>query len=885
MSRGEKIGILIAVLVVTGLAIATQFVTVSQMYYGQRTYTANAGELDSESVFGQTFVAERDNLSGIGVMFATYSGRDNEGLVRFHLREGVGSEHDLRSGSVNPAQLGDNQFYQFNFEPISGSLGKTYFFYLDSPKASAGKAVTVDIDTQDPYHLGSAYLVRGVGGGDVNEDVLARSGKPTVDLVFQQYHTVTLREAIVSNTQKYARLFASTWDQKKEVYRMYSWMFGIAAIFLAVVIYAFAKDRDGSWSNRARGHLGGLGVGKILIVIFVLAILIRIFYAVNLPVTNDEGNYLYDARTLLQGRLAGGDGYVKAPLVIIWVAFWQFLFGTSILAGRMSSVAAGALTMFPIYYLAKEVGGLTKSGVTKGGQAAGVAAACAWALMGVTSVYSIYVHTQPLAVLIATGSLAFFLWLARGGEGLLSRDNFRPTMFYGSLYLLSGMFIALAVVSRKSILALGLVPLLIIFTQASNLKEKWRYLIRSGIGFLAVLGIFLTLAGVVYGGEGFWEALGVNSAEDGVTEMTVEEREQVRAYSIRGMTPFFRESLPIILLAVLGWGFLGERFMAAGLVKITQAWKRKGFWFAAGRYLFIKAGWVLPVWLFVWAWRFFSEYEGSSMMFFGMERLWAAMFFVVVVMAVLPYGKSEQEDSREDLAGLTFKILLTPFWVGGLVFFYANWIKFHANYLGEFLPPLVVLTGLGSIRIWQRIRNMGLVNWHKGLRLIVVAGQVVMVLVLIIVITWASFTSIFITYVHEHTGTFQLDSLAEAAEWAKRNIPYNKTIFTGAAAVPYLSGHRVALDIAHPRWYAYEFTRKDTSRLNTFLPSADEMLNAYREAEWFLLDKQTGFSFLMEYSEIEAGLERDWEAVKGIENGSNTLTFYKRLGQNNGYSE
>ena len=49
-------------------------------------------------------------------------------------------------------------------------------------------------------------------------------------------------------------------------------------------------------------------------------------------------------------------------------------------------------------------------------------------------------------------------------------------------------------------------------------------------------------------------------------------------------------------------------------------------------------------------------------------------------------------------------------------------------------------------------------------------------------------------------------------------------------------------------------------------------------ASW--LDKQTGFSFLMEYSEIEKAIleEQGWERVHGIENGSNTLTFYRKSG-------
>ena len=93
----------------------------------------------------------------------------------------------------------------------------------------------------------------------------------------------------------------------------------------------------------------------------------------------------------------------------------------------------------------------------------------------------------------------------------------------------------------------------------------------------------------------------------------------------------------------------------------------------------------------------------------------------------------------------------------------------------------------------------------------------------------------------EHTGTFQQRSAQEAAQFAENVIPANETIFTGAALIPYLSGHQTALDIAHPRWYAYEFTRKDTERLNTFLPSAEEMVQAFRDTNWVLLDKQTGF--------------------------------------------
>lgn len=286
-------------------------------------------------------------------------------------------------------------------------------------------------------------------------------------------------------------------------------------------------------------------------------------------------------------------------------------------------------------------------------------------------------------------------------------------------------------------------------------------------------------------------------------------------------------------------------------------------------------------------------------MVYGMWQLWWAMLGVILLFVIWP-GKIQHfiSDSKEDVAdealsekeGLNEGETESPIksftlstnlagwviplaWIGGLVFFYMNWIKFHANYISEFLPPLVIISGVAIPEVWRRLTVLG----ERGKN---IAGTILRVFVMSIftlVFSWALFVSGYVTYMFEHTGTFKQSALNEAAQWAVENIPAKEPIFTGAAAVPYLSGHHTALDIAHPRWYAYEFTRKDTVRLNTFLPSAEEMLEAYRSANWFLHDKQTGFSFMMEYSEIEAGLEKDWERVHGIENGSNTLTFYRRI--------
>jgi len=202
--------------------------------------------------------------------------------------------------------------------------------------------------------------------------------------------------------------------------------------------------------------------------------------------------------------------------------------------------------------------------------------------------------------------------------------------------------------------------------------------------------------------------------------------------------------------------------------------------------------------------------------------------------------------------------------VGGLVFLYIHWFKFHANYISEFIPPLVILAGFGGYGLLRRMREL-----PRVLRLL---GQIVFIATLF----WAAMVSNYITYLYEHTGQFDQKAAQEAAQWAKEHIPIKEPIFTGAALIPYLSGHHTALDIAHPRWYAYEFTRKDPERLNTFLPPAEEMLKSFRETPWLLMDQQTSFSFLMEYSEIEQSIPRDFTPVTTIDNGGNPLTFYHR---------
>ncbi len=889
MSQITKLFIGGLVILLALLAAAGQVFNVRERLITYSGYTSNTGELTSGVIVGQTFISDKDNLSGVGVLFANYSNRKNNKPVEFQLREFPNVGRILRTATASASEMGDNQIHRFEFAPLPDSQGRIYLFTIGSPESVPGNAVTVDIDTRDPYHRGAAYIIRDSVGKPLTTDLLAAWGRATIDVSFETYHTVSLREAVVNKAVGISRQLIATWPEQQHNYKLFGRVAAQSALVL-FVLWLLTPLRYQwliSW-GKTRTHL-------VLLVLFLaIGILLRFIYAVNLPITYDEGNYLYDALVWQDGHLAGGDGYVKAPLVIAWVTVWQFFMGHTILAGRLSSVVIGALTAIPLYFLGRE---LWNSRI-------GLLTAALFSFVGAGVVFNIYVHTQPLALFFAISGLALLLMALRGTTPRLTFVATSAVPSVSGWFFLAGMLLGLGVASRKSILALGLLPLLFIGLEGKSWKLRVKHVVAVGLGFLLVIAAFLGLAWLMYGWVGVQEAIGFNSAEDGISAVTPDEAEQVRAYSLRGMTPFFRESLPLIFLFVIGVGAACEIALRSGFT-FLQARLDKSFHFLTD-YVLPRVGWLIGLLIFFWAWGFFREYEGQAFMFWGVPEMWVAFAVVFVFVMFLPRSgqeaptpipmtAEEAEKSQQPgrISGLqtadiakklnahvpswphfAVAALTALVWIGGLAFFYMNWIKFHANYIAEFIPPLVLLAAFGLDSLFDRLRStLFLAKDYPALELLR-RGAVLAVSLLLF---WSLFVSNYITFVFEHTGTFDQKAAQDAAAWAKENIPASDRIFTGAALIPYLSGHRVSLDIAHPRWYAYEFTRKDVKRLNTFLPPAQDMVDSFKSAQWLLMDEQTKFSFLMEYSEIEAAIPRDFVPVKEFENLSNTLTFYQRV--------
>lgn len=876
LNQRSKFYTLGALLVVIGLALASQFIRVSTTNDKPGEHTSNSGELTSTEIVGQTFTSHQANLSGIAVKVATYSGRDNTEAVVFHLRDSFTATSDLARVTASPRDFGDNQFYLFKFKPQPDSAGRSYFFFLESPTGRKGNAIAVDLSTGNPYYEGTAFLVRAGDNAPIWPGFIERSGKPTVDVVFRQYHQVPLRDAAIAQIKTSILTFITAWPSRRADYISLG---ALALPALVIVILAFLLSyRHGENSDK---KMPVWLVAALLAALMLAAFFWRWRYAIKMPLTNDEGNYFYDAASILNSRLAGGDGYVKAPLVISWIAIWVKILGHTVVAGRLSSIIISVLTTIPIFFIGREVYN----------RKTGLLAAALWALAGVTGVFGIYVHTQPVALFFGVSGVAI-IWMTLRGRFRSWAENLTSPL---TMFFLGGILLGLGVASRKSILALGLLPLMLIMVENKSWRDKLQQLLMVGCGFGVIIAVLLAGANFVYGRQGLWEVIGLNSAEDSVRTIDPAEAEHALEYSIRGMTPFFRESLPLVMLSLIGWGIMIENAFWTAIKELRVPVSQKVQFIY--RQILPKLAWILPAAVLWWAWRFFSEYEGA--LFFdmsGMKLLWLGTAAIGAVVAIWPRyesnvtglkGRAAQPvkmvippnvavynlrarpsaavASRETQAWSA--ILLPALWIGGLAFFYSQWIKFHANYISEFLPALVVIGGAGAYLCIQRLADLRLWRKYLSTAALVCFG---------VLMFWSLTLGNYITYNFEHTGTFDLGSVAQAAVWARQHIPITDRIFTGAAVVPFVSGHRTALDIAHPRWYAYDFTRNNPARLNTFLPSAAAMVQAFREARWVLHEQQTGFSFLQEYSEIEAGLARDFQPVYVVENGSNPLTFYQR---------
>ncbi len=94
---------------------------------------------------------------------------------------------------------------------------------------------------------------------------------------------------------------------------------------------------------------------RLIIVSMILGLILRLFFALTLPVTWDGGIFLYWANLINNGAVPYRDFFIRDPVYIYLVALSVRAFGSNYLAISLVSIVPSVLTVPVLYKIAKEV--------------------------------------------------------------------------------------------------------------------------------------------------------------------------------------------------------------------------------------------------------------------------------------------------------------------------------------------------------------------------------------------------------------------------------------------------------------------------------------------------------------------------------------------------
>ncbi len=122
-----------------------------------------AQQIWGNQTIGQSFVAPRDELNQLDILFQTYQ-RQNHQEVTLRLLElanntaNPGPGKEVFKTSFNAATVSDQTWRTFMFPPIANSGQKTYLITLESPNSGEGDAITVGGIERNSYAPGTAFF-------------------------------------------------------------------------------------------------------------------------------------------------------------------------------------------------------------------------------------------------------------------------------------------------------------------------------------------------------------------------------------------------------------------------------------------------------------------------------------------------------------------------------------------------------------------------------------------------------------------------------------------------------------------------------------------------------------------------------------------------------
>lgn len=179
-----------------------------------------------------------------------------------------------------------------------------------------------------------------------------------------------------------------------------------------------------------------------ILIVLLAGLVLRLIAAATLPLTNDEGSYLYDAYLLGQGHLPFLTSFSRAPALMAPLALWLKIFGVSVVSGRLLAILFSLSSAVSLYLICKEI----KKPVI------GFWALTIYSLVSPIAIHGSYLLTEQLEIFYCLLGSLFLLKTVNRGAWL-------------KWAILSGLFFGLGEATRETAvvypLFLGMVLLFI----------------------------------------------------------------------------------------------------------------------------------------------------------------------------------------------------------------------------------------------------------------------------------------------------------------------------------------------------------------------------------------------------------------------------------------
>lgn len=542
----------------------------------------------------------------------------------------------------------------------------------------------------------------------------------------------------------------------------------------------------------------------LLLLIAAIGFLIRLFVIKVAWVDGDEGNYLYDAKLLLEGLVPYKDYLTRSPLYLVMLAIPIKVLGTTLIAGRIISTLSAAATTILLYFLGKELYN----------KRVGLLSSLVYALLPFAIFWSSVIKTEPNVAVFNVLALVLFLRALKSQRGIY--------------FVLSGFVIGLAILIRESALVILFVEIIfmggLFVMRSSSFPRKGAvdflknaFFIVSGTGFLYLL--FLVPV-VLFG---FSPALGGFAGKflglftDRLTHLPSLVRSGVvNMYTASLREGFLREGPGIAVAVAL---FVG--------LALKRAFPRASFFF---KLIFCSGFILLALRLLV----------SGALNATPLYKLSLVLFLLLACIIVV---RLDQQP------GFIASNMLLVVWVGVLLLPYISHYDFHLMYFYEFLPAACVMIGaiLGSLD-------------DSAYKNALIGGFAILLIAL------SSFTANYYRESHGLFRSWSPSTVTKVSKYIGGKTRESEEIFTASTIFVFAADRKLVMNVSHPIIYSLDSMTPQALHSLGY-PSAKEIIEHMKanKVRYVLNDNRTEYSFFFRHPELQRFVENSYALEKNID--------------------